>query len=136
MGFLLGIIPAFGFVAPMCAALAVWLRLNVPLALTVLYLVFPLHIALFFPFLEMGEVVFNLPELPFSPTMLTQMIKTDWWDTLQMMGINNLAAIAVWLIVSIPTSFVLYGILLLLLKRFKKAGRRKAENRSPEPSDV
>lgn len=123
MGLLLGVIPTFGFVAPMCAAFALWLRLNVPLALSTLYLMQPIHLILFVPFLRMGESIFDLPALPFSPKKLIHMIRTDWWNTLEFIGINNLAAIGAWLIVSVPASFLLYGLVLLLLKRFKKEQR-------------
>lgn len=128
MGMLLGVIPTFGFVAPMCAAIALWLRLNVPLALSVLYLMLPVHIALFVPFLKMGSVVFDVPKIPFSTDVLLQMIRTDWWDTLELLGVNNVAAVGVWLIASVPLSFLLYGLLLTLLKRFKK------EQHSPSAS--
>lgn len=120
MGLLLGVIPTFGFVAFMCAALALWLRLNVPLTLSALYLMQPVHIVLFVPFLRMGEFIFDLPRLPFSPDTLMHRIRTDWWGTLGQIGTNNLAAVGAWLIVSIPASFLLYGILLMLLKKFKK----------------
>lgn len=123
LGFLLGIIPAFGFITPVCTAIALWLRLNVPLILSVLYAVLPLQLALFVPFLHLGEQVFNLTPIPFSPEKLLHMVQTDWWDTLSLIGITNLAAVAVWLILSIPAGYFLYFLFLWILRKLKKTQR-------------
>lgn len=120
LGFLLGIIPAFGFVTPICTAIALWLRLNVPLALATLYAVLPLQLALFVPFLHLGNQVFNLPPIPFSPEELLHMIQTDGLATLGLIGLTNLAAVAVWLIFSIPTGYTLYFLFFLLFRKLDK----------------
>lgn len=120
LGFLLGIIPAFGFVTPICTAIALWLRLNVPLALATLYAVLPLQLALFVPFLHWGEQFFNLPPIPFSPEKLLHMVQTDWLNTLGLIGITNLAAVAVWFILSVPAGYLLYFLFFLIFRRLDK----------------
>lgn len=120
LGFLLGIIPAFGFITPICTAIALWLRLNVPLVLAILYAVLPLQLALFVPFLHWGEQVFNLPPIPFSPERLLHMVQTDWLNTLGLIGLTNLAALAVWLIISIPAGYILYFLCFLIFRKLDK----------------
>ncbi|MEQ9439723.1 MAG: DUF2062 domain-containing protein [Cyclobacteriaceae bacterium] len=98
----LGIIPLFGLITPLATALAVRLRLNVPLVLGLVYLALPLQLLLFVPFLRMGESLFQLAPLPFSPHEIMAMIETTGWGIFQQIWVNNLAALAVWLLLAFP----------------------------------
>ena len=104
----LGIIPIFGFVTPLATALAIRFRLNVPLVLGLMYLALPLQLLMFVPFLRMGEFLFQLPPLPFSPSEIMMKIETTGWGLFQQIWVNNLAAIAAWMLLAIPLGFLFF----------------------------
>jgi uncharacterized protein (DUF2062 family) len=118
LGALLGIIPVFGFITGVCAAIAAWLRLNVPLSLAVLYAVMPLQFLLFVPFIRLGEWVFPIDKLRLAPDVLLSRLQADTWGTLLQFWHAVLGALGAWLLVSLVLGTVLYFVLLLLFHRF------------------
>ncbi|MEM6846335.1 MAG: DUF2062 domain-containing protein [Bacteroidota bacterium] len=114
----IGIVPLFGFITPLATALAIRWRLNVPLVLALLFLALPLQLLLFVPFLRMGELLFQLPPLPFSPTEIMAMLETTGWGLFQQIWVTNLAAVVAWLLVALPLGFLLYQVSFLISRRF------------------
>ncbi|WKN45283.1 DUF2062 domain-containing protein [Tunicatimonas pelagia] len=114
----MGIVPVFGFTTPLATVIAMHWKLNVPLVLALLYLALPLQLLLFVPFLRMGELLFQLAPLPFSPSEIMSMLETTGWGLFQQIWVTNLAGIAVWLLVAIPLGALLYQISLLISRRF------------------
>ena len=98
----------FGFITPVATALAVRFRLNVPLVLGLVYLALPLQLLMFVPFLRMGEMMFQLAPLPFSPTEIMTMIEVKGWGIFQQIWVNNLAALAAWLLLAFPLGFLIF----------------------------
>jgi len=114
----MGIVPLFGLITPLATAVAVRWRLNVPLVLALIYLALPLQLLLFVPFLRMGEALFQLPPLPFSPTEIMTMLETTGWGIFQQIWVTNLAAIGAWLLIALPLGFLLYQISYLFCRRW------------------
>jgi len=114
----LGIIPVYGFITPLATAIAVRWRLNVALVLGILYLVFPLQLLLFVPFLWLGGMLFQLPPLPFSPGEIMSMVENEGWRLFQQIWTTNLAAVGVWLLISVPLGALLYATSLAVCRRF------------------
>lgn len=114
----MGIVPLIGFVTPLATVLALRWKLNVPLVLALLYLALPLQLLLFVPFLRMGELLFQLPPLPFAPSEIMAMLKTTGWGLFQQIWVTNLAGIAAWLLVALPLGALLYYISLVISRRF------------------
>ncbi|MBT5550318.1 MAG: DUF2062 domain-containing protein, partial [Nitrospina sp.] len=56
-GALIGIFPVLGIATVVCGGVAVFFRLNHPAIQLANYIVFPMQIVLFFPFLTIGEAV-------------------------------------------------------------------------------
>lgn len=104
----LGIIPLFGFVTPLATAIAIRFRLNVPLVLSLMVLALPLQLLMFVPFLRMGEFLFQLPPLPFSPSEIMMKIETTGWGLFQQIWVNNLAALAAWMLFAAPLGFLFF----------------------------
>ncbi len=124
LGFLLGVIPAFGFITPVCTGLALWWRLNTPLSLAVLYAVLPLQLALLFPFFRLGIDIFNLPPLPITFDQLTHLTLSEWWGLLGQIGLANLTAVGVWAVLSIPGGLLIYFLSFRIIAAF--SNRQKA----------
>lgn len=65
-GLVIGVFPILGSTTLLCGIFAVALRLNQPVIQLVNYLVYPLQIALLFPFYRAGEKLFQQPPVPIA----------------------------------------------------------------------
>jgi uncharacterized protein (DUF2062 family) len=117
LGSVVGVLPALGVTTVMGTALAARFRLNIAATVLVSYLVQPLQILLFIPFIKAGIVMFGLDELRFTLDEMIAMFKLDWLAALNKLWLANLAAVSAWAILAIPVGVVLYFLLLPLLKR-------------------
>src|SRR5579862_8497564 len=72
LGLTLGIIPILGVTTVLCAAAAIWLRLNQPVIQLVNWLVYPLQLALVLVFIRIGEWITHAPVLTLSIPVLIQ----------------------------------------------------------------
>lgn len=119
LGVLLGIIPVFGFITAVCAAIAAWLRLNVALSLAVLYLVMPLQLILFVPFIRLGELMFSLEKLPLVPEVVAEQVQADPWTFTLNIWESIAGALGAWLLVSLVLGVVLYQLSVMLIRRYR-----------------
>lgn len=119
LGVLLGIIPVFGFITAVCAAIAAWLRLNVALSLAVLYLVMPLQLILFVPFIRLGELMFSLEKLPLVPEVVAEQVQADPWTFTLNIWESIAGALGAWLLVSLVLGVMLYQLSVMLIRRYR-----------------
>ncbi len=117
-GALLGIIPLLGTTTVLCAIAAFSLKLNMISIQFVNYLVYPIQLLLFIPFLKIGEYIFNLPPIPMSVSRVIEMFLADWLGTIKTIWQINLTGICVWLILSVPVGFLIYFITLPVFRKF------------------
>jgi uncharacterized protein (DUF2062 family) len=117
-GTLLGIIPLLGTTTVLCAIAAFALRLNMISIQFVNYLVYPLQLLLFVPFLKTGEYIFNVPPIPLSFEKVIDMFISDWLGSIKTIWLVNLTGISVWFVLSIPAGFLIYYLTLPVLKKF------------------
>lgn len=116
LGTIIGIIPALGISTVVGTALAARFRLNIAATILVSYLVQPLQILFFIPFIKAGIYIFGLTELRLSFDEIVSMFKADWLSALHMLWQANLAAVSAWAIMAVPTGLILYFLLLPVLK--------------------
>lgn len=113
IGAVLGIFPLLGTTTVLCALVGMALRLNQPIIQLVNYLVYPLQIALLFPFYRAGEWLFDREPVPlFSVTELAQRFAADPLQFTLDYGLVALLGALVWLLMA-P---LLFGALYLLLR--------------------
>lgn len=117
VGTVVGIIPTFGLATILGTAIAARFRLNVAATILIVYLVQPLQLIFFLPFIKAGIYVFGLSELKLSLDEITMLFKTDWLEALQMLWIADLVGILVWVFVAVPVGFGLYFVMLPVLRR-------------------
>ncbi len=117
VGSVIGVIPAIGVTTLLSTAVAARFRLNIAATVLVSYLVQPLQILLFIPFIRLGITFFGLGELRLTLAEMQVMFKADWLDAISKLWMANLAGIAAWAMLSVPTGVVLYFILLPVLHR-------------------
>lgn len=103
-----GVIPFIGLTTVLCTFWALRLRLNVAFTILLGYLMQPLQLALYVPFVDLGQYIFPVTPIPFSLTKLTQMFQADWLMALQQVWVANLVGILAWLFCFVPFGLALY----------------------------
>ena len=127
-GIVVGIIPLPGSTTLICILLAYLFRLNLPALQLVNYAMFPLQLLFFIPFFKAGGFFFEPLRIPDSFTQLGEMMKLDFWGTIELFWFANLQALLVWLILSIPSFFVLnFTFRRAFSKMFLTLARKKAQ---------
>ncbi|MCX2739404.1 DUF2062 domain-containing protein [Pontibacter anaerobius] len=117
VGSVIGVVPAFGITTLLSTAVAARFRLNIAATVLVSYLVQPLQLLLAIPFIRLGISVFGLGELRLSLSEMQAMFRADWLDAISKLWMANLAGIAAWALLAIPTGAALYFILIPLFHR-------------------
>ncbi|HDJ32499.1 MAG TPA: DUF2062 domain-containing protein [Bacteroidetes bacterium] len=119
LGTALGIIPVLGVTTVLCAAAALYFRLNMIAIQLINWFVYPLQLILYIPFIKLGELIFyGETVFPFSPADMITMIRGDWWRTVIQFWLSNLMGVFAWLLVMIPVSVLLYYLSLGVFMRF------------------
>lgn len=108
IGLLLGLFPMLGVTTAAMTFFALRFRLNLALMLFVSYLIYPLQIFLFIPFLRFGEWLFGVAPLSISLDALQSAFNRNFLATLQDLGSANLLAVAGWVVMAVPTGMLLY----------------------------
>lgn len=121
VGFAIGVFPMFGLTTLFSAAIAVYLRLNMPIIQAVNYMMYPLQLLLFIPLVNVGDFVFDIPSFPFTLSEVINMFEMDLLGTLKSLWLANMRAIVGWLIVAVPVAVLTY---FLTLPLFRKLDRR------------
>ncbi len=117
LGSMVGLVPALGVTTVMSTALAARFRLNIAATVLVSYLVHPLQLLLAIPFIQAGVRLMGLSTLRLSLSEMRAMFTADWLDALNQLWQANLAGIAVWALMALPTGGVLYLLLVPIFRR-------------------
>jgi len=80
LGAVLGIFPVLGSTTILCAAAAFILRLNLPAIQVVNFLIYPVQLILFLPFLQVGSRITGAARVTLSMKEVFGMIKSDPWS--------------------------------------------------------
>jgi uncharacterized protein (DUF2062 family) len=108
LGAALGTIPILGVTTLLCGAAALALRLNLPLIQTVNYLVYPLQLAAYIPFLMAGARVLDPGRQELTLGAVYSMIQKDLGGTVQELFWANLGAVLLWAALALPLGGALY----------------------------
>jgi uncharacterized protein (DUF2062 family) len=116
LGFALGLFPVPGCPTLLCALAALILRLNGPAVQAVNYLVCPLQLALFAPFMRVGGRLFPAPA-----RHLPAMLHGGAWRAVAGVLAAAAHAVAGWLCIGAPAGLLLYILLAYCLRRRGRA---------------
>ncbi len=130
----LGVLPVLGTTTVVCAVAAAALRLNQPAVQAANYLVYPLQLALYLPFLRLGTHLFGGSPISVSMAQLRAQLAADLPGTVGRYAAANLRAIAAWALV-VPLAVALLQLLLRpVLARSPLARLGAAAGRVPSPA--
>lgn len=133
IGLLLGIFPVLGITTLLMMAIAVRLRLNLPLMLAVSYLIYPFQILLMIPFIRFGEWVSGSAPLGLTLESLELAFRNNFFEALQSLGMANLLAVAGWTVLALPAGLLVY---FLLVPFFRFLLQRQAVAEVVQPAAV
>src|SRR5580700_5212935 len=120
LGAVLGIFLVLGSTTILCAAAAFVLRLNLPSIQVVNFLIYPLQLILFLPFLQAGSRITGSARVTLSMKEVFGMIKSDPWTLIKMLWTASLGAIAIWLVISPLVIAAVYFTLVPVLRRLHR----------------
>lgn len=116
-GIILGLFPIVGATSLLCLGASFFLGLNKVFIQMVNYLVYPIQLVLFIPFIKAGHHVFQFAGTPVNYNHLLDVFKTDTLAALGEFGSLLLSGIILWAVISVPLSFLLYRSSLKYIKR-------------------
>jgi uncharacterized protein (DUF2062 family) len=120
LGIVIGVFPMLGSTTLLCAAAAFALRLNLPAIQLVNYLIYPVQLILFLPFLEAGSRVVGARPIAMSLTQIFAMMKSDLWGLIKILWTASLGAMLVWLILAPITGAAIYFTLVPVLRGLRR----------------
>src|SRR5260370_419065 len=97
LGAVLGIFPVLGSTTILCAAAAFVFRLNLPAIQLVNFLIYPLQLILFLPFLRAGSRITGAAPVTLSMKEVFGMIKSDPWSLIKILWTASLGAMVIWM---------------------------------------
>jgi len=124
LGIVIGFVPVFGTCTVLCLAAAWIFKVNPAAILVVNQFAFPLQFVLYFPFIRMGEWLFNQVPVPFSFEQITQLFAEDLFKGVSLIGWSTLSGLVVWLALSVPITYGLHALFKIIFERtfFRNAG--------------
>jgi uncharacterized protein (DUF2062 family) len=125
IGLLLGVFPMLGVTTLVMTAISLRYRLNLPLMITVSYLIYPFQILLFIPFIRFGEWMSGSTPIILTLDSLKRSFQDNFFAALQDLGTANLLAVAGWTALALPAGLMMYG---MLVPAFQYIVRRNERN--------
>jgi uncharacterized protein (DUF2062 family) len=124
LGAVVAVIPVLGVSTVACAALAVWLRLNMPAIQVVNYLMTPVQLLLIIPFLRFGERLTGAPRHPVTLESGLTLLSHGIWNAVRILWDSIVHATFGWLVVAPLAMTALYVV-------FRQVFRHLAPARPP-----
>lgn len=110
-GAVIGVFPVLGIATVACTGVAAFFRLNLPAIQLANYIVFPMQIILFFPFLKIGEAVTGNALDEISPTKLAETFNLGFLPAIQELTQYFILASLGWALALLPLFIILYIVL-------------------------
>jgi uncharacterized protein (DUF2062 family) len=117
-----GVVPVLGIATPVCALLAVALRLNQPAIQVANDVAYPVQLLLLIPAFRAGAWLFGRSPITFSFAQLKAELDADTLGTIGRYLADNLRALAVWGALAPLACAVLYLLLRAVLSRLPLPG--------------
>jgi uncharacterized protein (DUF2062 family) len=103
-----GVFPILGVSTPLLTCIAIARRLNIAVIQLVSYLVAPVQLALFIPFVRAGEWVIGAPRQPITLEEGMRILADDVWQAIVILRDAILHASIGWLLIGPPIIYILY----------------------------
>jgi len=108
---LISVFPIYGLATVIITAIALPLKLNLPIMIAVSYIAEPLKILLLLPFINIGGSLFGAEHSLLTFEAIKASYELSFLDTLKALSFELLCGSVGWAIIMIPVSILLYYIL-------------------------
>ena len=125
IGMVVGTLPIWGITTGLCFILAALFRVNIIILQMVNYAIYPLQLLLILPFIKAGTYLFQVNPLPYSLDQLISLFQTDFWKTIEEVGVALSLGVGVWALVSIFVFTGVYSGTLILFKKWQEQLRQR-----------
>ena len=126
LGIVLGIFPVLGLTTLLCAAAAIFLRLNQPLIQLVNYAVYPLQLLLLAFFYGFGNWLFKGQNPVLAGAHVVGMLQDDMWGSLAALWDMTIFAVLLWVLIGPVLAVILYVILMPVIRKLSLPRRASA----------
>ena len=120
IGSYIGVLPLFGISTALVTAIAVWWRLNLPIAIFFTYAVGPIHILLIIPFIRLGEYIFGVKHMLLTVSAIKEAFQSDFFQALSDLALQIVCGVTGWIVIGIPVTYIFYRILQFSIGYFQK----------------
>ena len=117
LGLVIGVNPLLGSTTLVCLGLALLFRLNLPASQLANHLMYPVEVALLYPFLRFGAFVFQTGPIPLAPKTLFAEVRSHPWTLIKSVWLWEWHALALWALLGIILLPVIAAVLTLVLER-------------------
>jgi len=100
LGFVIGIIPIVGITTVLCAVVAYIFRINMAVVQLANYIVYPLQVIFFIPFIKFGIYVFGVNPLPYPIDAIWDRLQSNFIGTISDIWWANLLGVLIWLAIA------------------------------------
>ena len=113
---LISIIPILGVSTFMITAVSLKRKLNLPVMISLSYLMWPIQVLMIIPFIRMGEFIFSVPRHHHTVEEIISSFQNSFFQTLSQLSFELLCGLSGWLLTAVPVAIGIYGVSLLFFK--------------------
>jgi uncharacterized protein (DUF2062 family) len=106
VSFLVTIIPFFGVTTLLLTFVAIKFKLNLPIMIAINFMVLPLQVILFLPFIHIGESIMNINHTLLTIQEIKASFDVSFFNTVKGLFLELLCGLIAWLLVSLPIGFL------------------------------
>lgn len=128
---LVSIFPIFGISTIILTALAVPLKLNLPIMIAVSYVAEFLKALLIIPFITVGGLLFGADHSLLTYDAIKASYQISFWETLKALSYELLCGFVGWALLAVPASIVLYFILKTIFVFFDNMKKKRLATKQP-----
>jgi uncharacterized protein (DUF2062 family) len=113
---LISTIPILGVSTFMITTVSLKRKLNLPVMISLSYLMWPVQILLIIPFIRVGEFIFSVPRNHHTVEEIISSFQNSFFQTLSQLSFELLCGLGGWLLTAVPVAFGIYWVSLFFLK--------------------
>lgn len=114
---LISTIPILGLSTFLITTVAIKRKLNLPIMISLSYLLWPVQILLIIPFIRMGEFIFSVPRNHHTIEEIISSFQNSFFQTLSHLSFELLCGLGGWFLTAVPVTIGIYWISLLFLNK-------------------
>ena len=113
---LISTIPILGVSTFMITSVSLKRKLNLPVMISLSYLMWPIQILLIIPFIRIGEFIFSVPRNHHTAEEIISSFQNSFFQTLSQLSFELLCGLGGWFLTAVPLAVGIYWVSLLFFK--------------------